>query len=62
MSRRAAVARAIYMTHWQPGDFATGRRGAPQWEQVSDAVREWTLAQADAAIAAYEAWESDDDG
>lgn len=53
--RRDTVARAIYTTHWKAPDPETGRAGAPVWENVSAAVREWVLAQADSAIAALNA-------
>lgn len=45
------VARAIYMTHWKPGDPDSGRPGAPIWENASDNVRRWVTAQAEAVLA-----------
>jgi hypothetical protein len=58
VTRRETIARAIYMTHWGlPEESKRGLdpRIPPPWENVSGAVREWVLAQADAAIEAYEA-------
>jgi hypothetical protein len=55
MTQRETVARAIYMTHWSlPEESLRGldRHMTPPWENVSSAVREWVLAQADAAIEA----------
>ena len=53
-TEREYVARTIYMTHWKPTGSDTRTPGAPQWEQASDHVREWVLAQADAAIRALD--------
>lgn len=58
MNRREAVARAIYATHWElPEESKRGLdpQVPPTWETTSQAVRDWVLAQADSAIAAYEA-------
>ena len=46
------VARAIYETHWRPP--------SPRWDEVSEEIRDWVTAQAEAAIdavwAAERAW------
>lgn len=55
MTQRETVARAIYMTHWAlPEESKRGLdpRNVPTWEGASQAVRDWVLAQADAAIEA----------
>jgi hypothetical protein len=57
VTRREAVARAIYMTHWElPEESKRGpeTRWPPTWETASPAVRDWVLAQADSAIEAME--------
>lgn len=50
---REIVGQAIYETHLKPTSELLADRSAPQWEDVSKAVRKWVLDQADAAILSF---------
>lgn len=57
MDKVERVARAIYMTHWDPGPESKrglDHRFPPMWDAASAEVKNWVRAQAVSAIAAMD--------